>query len=222
MTDMEPIFWDIETTGLNPMAQYWWDGKMAARVTAIGIGRLHGWRDADDYSDVDAEVKCLYDGDEYNLLKVFTDRLESHVADINEGGKSPFIVGWNSRQFDHPYIGARYARLRLSNEWVNNSLHRLDMMRPLGDDDVMSKRYPSQDDYAEALGIEVYDELDGSDMPKAYERGEWHKIKQHVEADVDVMMKVFFMKAEACYEELYHHYDGISGSPPKFTEGATY
>lgn len=218
----EPILWDIETTGLNPMAQHWWNGQLAAQVTAIGLVKLDGWRDAEGLDDYDKEIKVLWDGDEYRLLNVFKDRLEDIVHGIRESGKEPFIVGWNSRNFDHPYIAARYGRKRLENQYINHSLKRLDMMRPLGDDEVIEKRHPKQDEYAEALGFEVYDELDGSDMPKAFEREQWDKIDQHVRADVDVMADIFVERAEACYEELYNHYDDIEGEHPKFIQEGEY
>lgn len=222
MTEYEPIFWDIETTGLNPMAQHWWSGEMAAQVTAIGLARIKNWRDAEGFEDYGKDIKVLWDGDEYRLLKVFRDRLEEMANEIMTNGREPFIVGWNSRNFDHPYIGARYARKRLSNHLVNNNLKRLDMMRPLGSDEVMDKTHPKQDEYAEALGIEVHDELDGSDMPKAFERDQWDKIDQHVRADVDVMSDIFVERRRACYEELYNHYDDIDGEYPKFFQEAEY
>lgn len=222
MTQYEPIFFDIETTGLNPMAQHWWDGQIAAQVTAIGMGRMNNWRKTDDPEELNKDIQVLYDGDEYRLLQVFRDRLSEWVSESLEVGKEPFVVGWNSRNYDHPYIGARYARKRLGNNHINNSLKRLDMMRPLGNDDVMAKNYPSQDDYAEALGIEVYDELDGSDMPKAFERNQWEKIDQHVRADVDVMMSIFAMRKAQCMEEFYNHYDDVDGEPPKFIEEADF
>jgi len=38
-----PIFWDIETTGLNPLARDFWSNSMEAQVTAVGLGTITNW-----------------------------------------------------------------------------------------------------------------------------------------------------------------------------------
>jgi len=220
MTKYQPIFWDIETTGTNPLAQEWYSGEMAARVTSVAIGKAHGWREADSFEEAEYDVKAYWDEEEYRLLKVVRQRLKERINDIvmDDSNNEPVLVGWNSRNFDHPYMGARYARLRLNGSDFNNTLKRLDMMRALGNDEVMEKMYPGQDDYAKELGIEVNEELTGKDMPKAYRAEDWGKIQQHAEDDVREMMKTFVEKKGDCYEELYWHYDDIKGQPPKFNE----
>jgi uncharacterized protein YprB with RNaseH-like and TPR domain len=220
----EPIFWDIETTGLNPMAQHWWDGTIGAQVISVGVGRIHNWREVSELGEDDYDLKVMYDSDEYRLLQRLTEVIEENINDIRteNTNSEPVFVGWNTRNFDHPYIGARYARLRLESCQLNHEAKRLDMMRALGNDEVMSTGYPGQDDYAEELGIPVNDELTGEDMPKAFERDDWDKIAQHVEDDVEEMMKVFNKKKEDCWEQLYYHYDDITENPPKFTEEVEY
>lgn len=220
----EPIFWDIETTGLNPMAQHWWDNEMKAQVICIVMGRIDNWRHAESFDEAKFETKVLWDGDEYRLLEVFHERLVEMTNEVmmEDSEMEPFLVGWNSRQFDHPYIGARFARKRLDGSLVNHNLKRLDMMRALGNDEVLSTGYPKQDEYAKELGIDVDDEITGADMADAFKVDDWDKISRHGESDVIEMMKVFVEKKEACMEEFYNHYSDIDGEPPKFTNEVEY
>lgn len=209
MTKHVPLFFDIETTGLNPLAQEWYDNvDYGARVTAIGIGRMNDeFYRGGGYQECSNSVTVLHDDSEYRLLKVAHERLKEIHADYQKQGFVPFLVTFNGRKFDHPYLGARYARLRLDGSYFNHMLKRLDMMRAFGKHYDAVSRYPSEDDCLDALGIESVDELDGSDMPDAYGNGEWGKIKSHVQEDVDEMIKLFCAEPEVCMEEFFDHYD---------------
>jgi len=221
MTRYEPIFFDIETTGLNPMAQEWWDNQTSgARVTAVGLGRVEGWRDSDDPDDCEFTTKVLTDESEYRLLQVAAERLENMSWYYTDRDVEAFLVGHNSRQFDHPYIGARYSRLRLDGSLFTYVLKRLDTMRALGKHWDEVSRYPSEDDVLEILGIESDDPYDGSDMPDAYAERNWDAIKTHVEADVEEMMEMFVRLSEPCMEEFYDHYDVPKDA--SFTEEVDY
>lgn len=217
----EPIFFDIETTGLNPMQQEWWDNAShGARVTAVGIGTVEGWRDSDDPDDCDINVKVLTDESEYRLLKVAHTRLVEIAQGFLSGGDDCFLVGHNSRQFDHPYLGARYARLRLDGSLWNHNLKRLDTMRALGKHWDGLGRYPKEDDVLERLGIESDDPYTGADMPDAYGNKDWDAIKTHVRCDVEEMAKMFVMLSEPCMTEFYDHYD--IDKDASFTEEVDY
>jgi len=220
----EPIFWDIETTGFNPLHQDWYDDRPGARVLSVGIGTIDGWRDAEGIADVEFDVTVYWDSSEYNLLGVVSDRIEDKIRQIKAESyeTEAFLVGWNSRNFDHPYIGARYSRLRLDGHYFTHGMKRLDMMRALGNDEVSGSMYPGQDDYAKALGIDVAEELTGADMPDAFKAGDWSKIEQHCEEDMVEMMKVFVERRGPCMEELYNHYDDITGRPPRFDREVEY
>lgn len=216
MVQHEPIFFDIETTGLNPMVPHWYKNQLEARVTAIAMGRIHGWADASDPDDCDIEVQVWSDSDEYNLLKVVNERFTTAMDNAGHHmDREPFLVGYNSRQYDHPYLGARYARKRLDGELFNHRYKRLDMMREASipqDHALGPKTFPSQDDYAEYLGIPVDDDTDGSDMPQFYEEGKWDKIRYHCEEDVKVMCRIFMERRESMMQTFYDHYD-ISAEP---------
>jgi len=126
----EPIFFDIETTGFDPMPQAGWDdSSYDPRVTAIGLATADNWRSAEGPEDVETDTKVLYDSSEYRLLEVAAERLDEIGSEVMADGDAPFLVGYNSRKFDHPYLGARYARLRIDGSRFNRLAQRLDMMR---------------------------------------------------------------------------------------------
>ena len=204
----EPVFFDIETTGFNPMAQQWWDSAdYGARVTAIGIGTLDNWRTNSDIEDAEIDMTVLTDSSEYRLLEVARDRVESIIDDVEQDGVEAFMAGHNSRKFDHPYLGARYARLRMHPGPFGAARKRLDTMRALGKHFGEVGRYPKEDDVLEELGIESDDPYDGSDMPDAFGNGEWDKIQTHVEHDVREMMELWLKVKDYCMLEFYDHYD---------------
>lgn len=206
--DYLPVFVDVETTGLNPMAQGWWNNdNPAARVTAIAIGVSNidypGVRNDEMITSVEVEM----DGSEYKLLESAAETMSSIVDDYESRGCTPFLVTFNGRQFDHPYLGARYSRYRLDGDSFIHSLKRLDMMRALGKHFEPVGRYPSEDDCVEVLGLEDRDPYDGSDMPDAWERGDTGTIRHHVVSDVQQMGKIFALTEDMCWKEFYDHYD---------------
>jgi len=227
MVRYEPVIWDIATTGLNPMAEYWWSNEMAAQVTAFGMATVDGWRNTSDPDMVDIDVTVLYDADEYRLLNVAKDRFwkaftEAYVDDdgSDEDGEDvePLMVGFNSRQYDHPYAGARYSRKRINGEPFSHGAKRLDMMR-VASNKTDLKGYPSQDEYAKYLGEDIPDEFDGSMMPGFFDNGHMDKIASHVEADAKELARLFVVDKEDAMEEFYNHYD-IDKSPV-FNRGVT-
>jgi uncharacterized protein YprB with RNaseH-like and TPR domain len=208
MTKHVPVFFDIETTGLNPMAQHFWSQtEFAAQVTAVGLGTVDGWREDQSYEDAEYDVEVYIDSSEYSLLQKVNEMASAKVEDIRGRGNEPYLVGFNSRNFDHPYLGARFARLRLDGDVFNHTTKRLDMMRALGKHWAGVGRYPSEDKCLKALGIGSDDPYDGSDMPQAFDEGNFEAIITHVKADVEEMMKLFVELKEYCVQEYYDHYD---------------
>jgi len=172
MTQYEPVFFDIETTGLNPMAQHFWsEVKYPAQVTAVGVGAIDNWRDDQGIEEVEYDTQVYIDDSEYQLLQQVEEIMEAKLDHIRGKDKVPYLVGFNSRNFDHPYLGARFARLRLDGGAFNHNEKRLDMMRALGKHWDEVDRYPSEDDCLEAMGIESDDPFDGGDMPDAFNEG---------------------------------------------------
>lgn len=199
--DYEPVFWDIETTGLNPMAQRWWDNAMAAQVTAVGIGVIENWEDDPSAEEAEYDVSVACGDDEYKLLQ----KLGREMRDM-EFELEPFLVGYNSRQYDHPYIGARFSRKRLDGEPFTSDWKRLDMQRVAGKDHKIDKRYPKEDEYAVALGVEIEDEYDGSDMPQMFKDGNWDAIRSHATKDVEKSILMFLKRQELMMDTFYDHY----------------
>lgn len=230
-TKYEPVFFDIETTGLNPMAQDWWyNTDYAAQVVCVGVGTLKNWRGNPE--DAEMDVRVLGGRSEYPLLKRLKNYMSAEISAIEgwEDGEfrdiapkmgdwdtEAFLVGWNSRGFDFPYLGARFARLRLDGWPFIHERKRLDMMKTDGiflPEDARSdgkpgvKSYPSQDEYAEYLGIELgEDSIDGSDVPKKFHDGRLDLVKRHCYTDIEDMMEIFLKKRDVCMQGLYDHYD---------------
>lgn len=204
-----PIFWDIETTGLNPLARDFWSNEMEAQVTAVGLGTIRNWDQGPGRQGADLQIQVVYDSSEYRLLNILEDRARS----LDYDGE-PFLVGYNSRNYDHPYIGARYARLRQNAEPFGGEWKRLDMMRVAGKDNAISKQYPKEGEYASALGVDVPDNYTGADMPDAFANKEWDKIKSHVEADVKESMLMFLERKGLMMEHFFDHYDIDAQGPP--------
>lgn len=219
-----PVIFDIETTGLNPLAQSWsnWhdhDGQ----VLAVGVATVGGWQGPLDGVDIDVEV--LVGKNEYGLLMDVRDymlglcgELESYkgfsdgvpdgeyiTAESTESREAEiFLVGWNSRQFDHQYLCARFARLRQDPFPFAWRRKRLDGMRVVKKN---TGKYRSQDDYYEELGHESEDEWEGSDIPDLWEEREMWAIEEHAEHDVRELAQIFVERREWMMGEFYDHYD---------------
>jgi uncharacterized protein YprB with RNaseH-like and TPR domain len=158
------------------------------------------------------------------LLKIAQQRLRDFATNIHveDSDYIPFLVGWNSNGFDHPYIGARYARHGLKNSMVNHRWKRLDLMDALGNDEVMSKAYPGQDDYAKRLGIPVDDSVTGADMVNAFKVDDWDTIAEHGRTDVVEMMKVFVERKQDAMDYLYYLNEDLPEKAPVYSKGANY
>lgn len=209
MTQIEPIFFDMEATGLNPMAQNWWNNtEHGAQVLVFTFGRLHSWRYNNDYDDADPELDSVYDSNEYRLLKVAHSRLEEHVTGIRNEGWEPVIFGFNIRRYDLPYIGARYARKRLDGSLFTHELRRLDTLHDVATHDDDTEWKPKQHKYAEDLGIEIVeDEFDGKDVPRLFSEGRFEDIQSHCEADVETELRMFLKKRNFFVNQFYDHYN---------------
>jgi len=209
MTEYFPVFYDIETTGLNPMIEPWYNAQ-ASEVTAVAMGWYPDYPDSLEKREI--EVVVNEGNDEYEVIGEVLDRF----ADIVTRGYDPLIrVGWNIKQFDDPYFCARAGRLN-QNAHFMMKWRRLDMMRALTlpedwwDEEFhegKNRNYPKQDDYARYLDIDFNDSLDGSQMPDAFEDGDYDKIAEHVLDDMNVMMEIFSQEAHACLSHFEEHYD---------------
>jgi len=203
MTEYVPVVWDIETTGLNPLQQYWWsDADQNAQVTAVAWGVLDcDWK----HGEIEHDTHSICDKSEYELLgavrTAFEDLENSMMMD---GDKEPFLIGWNARNFDHPYIGARYARLRQNGYPTAYGWKRLDMMRAVKKE---TGTYYSEDDYANEVDIETEPVGEGSDMPDLFKNGQLQEIRNHVIADIKMAAEIFVKRREIMMKEFYDHYD---------------
>lgn len=214
MTEYVPVFWDIETTGLNPMAEYWWSGGRN-KVITVGVGTFDDWRSNEPEKNV-----TVFSGDsEYELIEDVRSGMHSILSEVEgweeavatpgQGDVDPeaFMVGYNSRSFDHTFWAARCGRLR-QNPWpFGHQRKRLDLFR------VATKRCAyekstKQDELAEAIGIEMAeDTIEGEDVPDLFEDGDMATIEQHCRADIEDMMDIFLHYREESMTEFYDHYN---------------
>lgn len=196
-TDIEPIFWDLETTGLNPMDD---------RIVCVGIGHFEG----DERS-----VEVIQGSSEYHMFQ----RVRDHCSDIiknieladdptgmrtveEEGGEA-FIVSCYGRGFDHPFYAARCTGIyRQSPFPFGYRKKRLDISRVDGFSG-------SQDDMLLARGIDVGpdDEITGRDVPNLYDDGQIDTIVNHCESDIHELMALYEYEEEKMLEEVRDHYD---------------
>lgn len=199
MTKYIPVVWDIETTGLNPLAQSWHNNATYnAQVTAVAWDILDcNWQ----HGEIEHDTHTIADTGEYTLLGYVRDELTELEEDL-EG--EPFLVGWNTRKFDHPYIGARYARLRQDSYPTGYGWKRLDMMRAVKK---QTGQYYSEDDYAEEIGIETEPVGEGSEMPRYFKNGNLAAIREHVTADIKMAAELFVKDRETMMSEFYDHYN---------------
>lgn len=216
MTEYKPIFWDIETTGLNPMAQPFWDGGVN-EVVVVVVATVENWEE--DIEDVETDITVFSGDSEYKLIKEVREGMHSilsgyegwddnHVEPL-EGSVNPeaFFVGYNNRSFDHPFYCARAGRLRQSPWPFGHQRKRLDAYR------VTTKRlgYPyttSQDDLAESIGIELgEDTIDGKDVPRMVEEGKIDLVENHCRTDIEDLVQIFLHKRHEMMMEFFEHYD---------------
>lgn len=199
-TNYFPVFFDIETTGLNPLAQGWHNyTDYDAQVTAVGLGWFEDYPDSTE----EREIEVVYDGSEYRLLFNLRGKMERIEKENGDEDTEFILVGFNSRQYDHPYLTARYGRLRQDPYPFAYSWKRVDMMKALRSRD---GKYWNQDDYADHIGVHTEDEYDGSDMPEAFAKNQWRKILDHVRADMEDLMDIFRHEPDVYMNHFYDHY----------------
>jgi len=230
MTDSKykPVFFDIETTGFNPMTPDWYSNSIGAEVTAVAIGTMPDWCDDGDSKNV--TVYSNNGEEEYSLIKNVNNRFSSIARLYESEGWEPFLVGHNIYQFDVMYWAARCARKRLDPWPVSDGWRRLDTMRALQlpeDYEDGNTYHPGQQDYADYLGLEYVDDLSGSDMPDAFVDGRYDEIATHVRDDVSTLMDIFMIEREDMVEEFWGHYedhdsDPLDEDPPVFQETFTF
>lgn len=203
----EPLFYDIETTGGNPLAEEWQDGvDLDGRVTCVGFGWFENWREADSWGDVEFETRTVWDESEYRLLRLAREQAENVNENVHPDAEL-FRVAWNIKKFDDPYMAARLRRFNQDLGFVGSDVKRLDMMKPASDDKFGFQRPYGESDYAAHIGVEVRDSTDGGDMPGFFIDGEWEKIGYHCDEDVKVMMEIFWRKREVMMNWFYDKHD---------------
>lgn len=211
MTTFEPVIIDIETTGLNPMAEEWHDNQdYDAQVYSVAFGFIPNWREARSVDELEIEKRHVKGDDEYGLLGRLSGRINNFVTQYYGGDIKPFWVGHNIRKYDFPYLGARFARKRLDGWPFTHGWKRLDTFKVAMHDDSIPQRFISEDDYAASVGLSNDDPFDGSDMPEAFENRNWQKIATHVMGDVELNSKLFYKKRAECMTHFQRHYDGVN------------
>lgn len=226
MMTFYPVFFDIESAALNPIESPWeWASKSDAQVVTVGIGTFAEANPHMDTEELSMDIKVFENtGSEYPLLKDVRQYVRNKVAKAEgwwpyheydpgerhrkkEGygiGPESFLISWNGRKFDHPYLGSRYARFRQDPFPFGYRRKRLDMMKSVRD---KTGYVFSQDDWCEEKGIEMRNEITGEEVPEMWEKGRTDKIKTHCYSDLEDMMRLFHKDWEHHMEVFYDHYD---------------
>jgi uncharacterized protein YprB with RNaseH-like and TPR domain len=154
------IFFDIETTGLNPYEdviltiQF----KLGEEITI--------WK--------------LWDTDEPTMLLSFIDYLRSISGDDT-------IYGYNCLKFDIPFIVARMNHHGLMNAETYRLIHDkkwFDLYQFQGDN------YVSMDRWLDSFGIERSCHYSGRDVPYLHQQGKYKDIEEHALDDLIVCEKL--------------------------------
>jgi len=165
-----PIVFDIETTGLDPFTD-----------TTLAITYKVGFKKPIVFHIDDNGV------DEKLVLRRFYFNLDSIAADSSKDGVSLVLVGYNIDSFDIPFLTTR----AILNGMIEHSAtlrkyYRADLMYIVTRYLKTDKKHMKLKDVAKALGIEVNDDVNGSDVPRLFEEGNYEAIVKHCISDVEL------------------------------------
>lgn len=196
-----PVFFDIETTGTNPLAEGWHDGvDMEAQVTCVGINWSREFPESLD----DMKKKTVWNSNEDLLLENLSRVLDTIGQELWARDSKPFFVSYNGNKFDHPYLAARYAKKEMDAHPFVDGWKRLDIFQALIQ---ATGEYWSEDDWAENIGIEVDDEYTGADMPQKFKERNWNAIFEHVKSDIDILAEIFLDHPSMYMDYFYEKYE---------------
>jgi len=166
-----PVVFDIETTGLDPfkdelVAIAWKVGKEHPRSVCVALAGPPTEKQllASFFSELDGLSEMCYEDDTYLLL-----------------------VGYNIVGFDIPFLTTRAIVNGMVEEGAAlRQLYRVDLMHLVTRYLRTDNKYMKLKDVAEALGIEVDDEVSGADVSKLLDEGNYRAILKHCISDVEL------------------------------------
>ena len=192
--NFEPIFLDIETTGLKPLED---------RIVAVGLKVNYELFYVDE-GEWDTKIRVLKDEvEEFAFFSEMIEDINKFIDTCRSEGKHPLLVGYNVG-FDLGFISARSAILHtkfydytkpasvkaLEIAGLLRGLPRVDLMHVISRYWLNNGRYVKMKDVCSALGVE-FDDCDGSEIPELVEKGEWDKIEDHLRADLERLKKLY-------------------------------
>lgn len=159
---MGKIILDIETTGLNAMAD---------RVLCICTKNPRT-----------NETKTYIGEDERRILNNFWEDMESVKT----------LVGYGSDGFDIPFLVKRSIILGVPVSQNYQKMSRIDLRKVVNSFFVSYNKYEKGklEDWAEVMEMKV-ETPNGSHMPEYYEHKNWKAIEQHCIEDVEITTKLF-------------------------------
>lgn len=102
------FFYDIETTGLNPV-------RKGARITCLGI------------VDEDGNETSFLEKEEFDLLYRFNKWLNDLFSDEDNKDKEIYFIGWNSDRFDKQWINIRAMKHNLKAFFNREEVNHFDL-----------------------------------------------------------------------------------------------
>jgi len=167
------IYFDIETTGLNPHND---------KILTIQVKKGD-----------DIQLWSLWEEtDELSLIQKFLDYLRPISG--NEA-----IVGYNCLKFDVPFIHARLNEHDAMDATSYDILHNkkwIDLYQFQGDN------YISMDRWLDSFGIERGCQYSGRDIPPLYEQERYKEIEEHAVDDL-IMCESLYEKLVELYPDVF-------------------
>jgi len=166
-----PVVFDIETAGLDPF-------RGCVLAIAYKIGNEKPFAMCMEKENAVTEKQ---------LLDLFFSELNSLSEVCSEDGVHPLLVGYNILGFDIPFLTTR----AILNGMVEESamlrkFYRADLMYIITRYLRTNNKHMKLKEVAEALGIDVADEVNGADVPKLFEEENYKAILKHCVSDVEL------------------------------------
>ena len=164
-----PVVFDIETEGLDPFKN---------KVLAIA------WKVGHE----NPIAMCMEKGNaatEKQLLDLFFSKLNSLSEVASEEDIRPLLVGYNILGFDIPFLTTRaIVNGMIEKSATLRKFYRVDLMHLVTRYLRTNNKHMKLKEVAEALGIDVVDEVEGADVPELFEEENYRAILGHCVSDV--------------------------------------
>jgi len=161
--ELKPFFVDVETLGLDPLE---------SRLIAIGY-------------DCNGSPEVIIGENERKIIENFLEVINNCDGIV--------LIGYNIIGFDLPFLIARGLRHGIHEIQRLRTTYIIDLMDIVSRYLTTSKRkWVKQKEICSFLGMDTRDVIDGSEIPRLFERKDFETIKQHCLNDLRLTKELFF------------------------------